>query len=254
MSHDNFSISKLLIAEDEPLEIRKIEKVLKDFFPEIRIVGKTDCIGDTIGLIKCTQPDLVILDIYLKDGTSFDVLNSLDVVEFQIIWTTAHEQFAIKAFRISAVDYLLKPYRICELVNAIRKADENIFRLKYSKKMESFAAQFYITHKDQIVLPTAEAFHVVKIQDIIHCMADDNYTHFFLQNGSMIVVSKPLKHYEELLRGLEFCRVHQSHLINLKRMKQFLKCRKSFVIMDNDEKIPVSKSMKSGVIEYLNGI
>ncbi|MGM0376663.1 MAG: LytR/AlgR family response regulator transcription factor [Bacteroidota bacterium] len=254
MSSDHLNISKLVIAEDEPCEIRKIEGVVHDLFPEIKIIGKADNIKDAVTLIKNQKPDLAIFDINLKDGTAFEILEHLDVFDFQIIWTTGYEQYAIKAFRISAVDYLLKPYNTCDLVKAIRKAGDNISRIRHQKKLESLAGIFQPEVKNQIVLHTSEAFHIIKFEDIIYCMAENNYTRFILNDGPKLIVSKPLKHYEYLLEDHGFCRIHQSYLINLHKMKKFINHKKAFAIMVNSEKIPASKSLKSCILNYLDGL
>lgn len=242
---------KLVIIEDEPAEVRAIEQLIERNFPNLTIAGHADNTKDAIQIIKKTDPDLAIFDISLKDGQSFKILEELEKISFQIIWLTAHEQFAIRAFRLSAVDYLLKPYREDELISSLRKATATVDYENHVKKLETLKQHLGAGDKKQIVLHTSDAFHILNISEIIRCQADDNYTHFILGNGEKITVSKPLKNYEELLNAFDFCRIHQSHLINLHHLKRFVKRRNPFVMLSNEDKIPVSKKMRSHLIRYL---
>ena len=243
---------KLVIVEDEPAEVKAIEQLLEREFPNLTIVGDADNTREAIEIIKKENPDIAIFDISLKDGQSFKILEELDKVNFQVIWLTAHEQFAIRAFRLSAVDYLLKPYNEDDLISSLRKATASVDYEHHVKKLETLTQHLGAGEKKQIVLHTSEAFHVLNISDIIRCQADDNYTHFILSDGEKIIVSKPLKNYEELLHAFDFCRIHQSHLINLHHLKRFVKRRNPFVMLSNEDKIPVSKKMRSHLIRYLD--
>ncbi|HSH53210.1 MAG TPA: LytTR family DNA-binding domain-containing protein, partial [Bacteroidales bacterium] len=158
------------------------------------------------------------------------------------------------AFKISAVDYLLKPYKPSELVEAIQKATEIINHQIFLKKLEALLHNLYIPLNKQIVIHTTEAFFILEVSDIVRCMADDNYTHFIMDNGEEVVVSKPLKKYENLLKDFGFCRVHQSHLINLNKLVKFNKRGKSTVVLKNNDIIPVSKGMRSNIFDFLNSL
>jgi len=247
-------MNKVTIIEDEKAERDNIKKIIPQYFSDIEIVGEADSVESGIRLIQSVNPDILIMDIEIKGGRSFEIIRKIGKVDFNIIWVTAYEQFAIQAFKFSAIDFLLKPYKSTELVEAIQKATEIINHQIYLKKLEALLHNLNIPLNKQIVIHTTEAFFILEVSDIVRCMADDNYTHFIMDNGEKIVVSKPLKKYETLLKDFGFCRVHQSHLVNLNKLVRFNKLGKPSLVLKNNDVIPVSKGMRSNIIDFLNSL
>ncbi|MFN2394598.1 MAG: LytR/AlgR family response regulator transcription factor [Bacteroidales bacterium] len=254
IAHNKTKRSTLAIIEDDQSERDNIRNIISHYFESIEIVGEADSVADGLELINSQKPEILILDIHLKDGDSFELLQKINHLDFYIIWLTAHEEYAIKAFKISAIDYLLKPYKGLQLADAIKKATDKISLDQHLVKLETLIHNIYSKTSKQIVIHTTDAFFVVDTSDIIRCMADNNYTHIFLENGKKIVVSKPLKKYEELLRDAGFCRVHQSHLVNLCKLARLNRSEKSTLILKNNDTIPVSKGMKAQILSYLKNL
>lgn len=244
--------TKIVIIEDDVAAKKSADNIINEFFPNVQLAGTAENIEAAVLLIQKTQPDIVIFDINLKNGTAFQVIEKLPEINFHIIWTTAFEHYAVQAFRISAVDFLLKPYKTSELVKSIQKAMESINKDEYVKKLEALAHNFLQPEEKKISLHTNEALHIVNLHEIVYCQADDNYTIFILENTQPIMVSKPLKNYAGLLKHDHFCRVHQSYLVNLKKIKQFNKGKNAHLTMQNKEKIPVSKGMRNEVMKYFD--
>jgi two-component system LytT family response regulator len=247
-------IIKIAIIEDDQTERKSIRHVINGYCLDTEIVGEAESIKEAHKLISNNNPDILILDINLKDGNSFQLLEQKEDIDFQIIWLTAYEQYAIRAFRISAVDYLVKPYKTSELVKALARAKEELKERTYLKKLKALINNTSGNTEKQIVLHTSDSVHVVKIRDIIRCEADNNYTTFFLENQQKILLSKPLKKYEKLLQNFDFYRVHQSHLINLHKVIQLNKGNKGCVVLENNESIPVSERKMKGLIVTLSSI
>ncbi|MFO8235022.1 MAG: LytTR family DNA-binding domain-containing protein [Bacteroidales bacterium] len=242
------------IIEDDQEERESIRLIIESYFSDLQIIGEAETIKESKDLIYNYRPGIVIMDIELKDGNSFQLLNQLDSIDFQIIWLTAYEEYAIRAFRISAVDYLLKPYKTHELVKALMKAREDLKEQTYLKKIRALLNNSSGKTDKQIVLHTSDSVHVVKIQDIIRCQSDNNYTTFFLENGQKILLSKPLKKYDDLLSDFNFYRVHQSHLINLHKVSQLNKGSKSQVLLNNEEIVPVAHHKMKDLIHSLDSL
>ena len=243
---------KIVIIEDDSTALKNAKSIIQDFFPELELSGTADNPGAALELIKKVAPSIAIFDINLKKGNAFDIIEQLPEINFQIVWTTAYEQYAIQAFRISAVDYLLKPYKTAELVKALQKAQENLHKKQYHQQLETLSHNMNQPDNSRIVLHTSEALHIVNIDDIVHCRADDNYTFFVLEQTEGIIVSKPLKSYAELLRHNNFCRVHQSHLVNLKKIRRYTKGKNAHLVMQNNDKVPVSKGMRNEIVHYID--
>ncbi|MDA3868334.1 MAG: LytTR family DNA-binding domain-containing protein [Salinivirgaceae bacterium] len=244
--------TKIVIIEDDVAAIENARSIIHDYFPNIQLEGTANSVESALQLIQKTQPTIVIFDINLKNGTAFQVIEQLPNINFQIIWTTAFEHYAVQAFRISTVDFLLKPYKTSELVKSIQKAMEEINKAEYVKKLEALAHNFMQPEEKKMALHTTEALHIVNLHEIVYCKADDNYTIFILEQNSTIMVSKSLKNYASLLKQDHFCRVHQSYLVNLTKIKQFNKGKNAHLTMQNKEKIPVSKGMRNEVMKYFD--
>ncbi len=221
---------------------------------QIDIVGAADSVKSGIQVIKQSKPDIVLLDIQMHDGTGFDLLRKLHPVNFQVIFITAYEEHALKAFKFSALDYLLKPINSNELITAIQKAENVLTSVNSSQNLDVFQTNYSNHSKEakKIILKTIDSIYAVNIKDIVRCESEANYTRFFLNDARKILISKPLKEYDELLSEFGFFRTHQSHLINLDYFEQFKKTDGGLAIMKDNSEIPVSSRKKDLFLQTID--
>ena len=224
---------------------------LNDFCPNIEIVGTAEGVISAAKEIKAKKPDVVFLDIQINEGTAFDLLEILGDVDFKIIFTTASDEYAIKAFKLSAIDYLLKPIDIDELKSAVSKlSSTNIddYHLLTSniKEIEKSNKRLALHSQDKI--------EIVEVGNIIRCESNINYTNFFFENGKTMLVTKTLKEFDKILSDFGFYRVHQSHLINIDHLKEYVKIDGGYLKMKDGSSVPISTRKKSSVLKLLQGI
>jgi two-component system, LytTR family, response regulator len=214
------------------------------------LAGTSNSVSNAFNLIKSISPDLVFLDIELTDGTGFDLLQKLMPYHFQVIFITAHNSFAVKAIRFSALDYLLKPVTESEFRDAVQKALELIEKKQNIQLQTEILIESYKKKEVQkkLVLRTFETLHLVEIGDICFCKSDNSYTTFYMNDNESIVVSKSLKEYENLLTEFGFFRPHQSYLVNLEYIKKVDKTDGGFIVMKNKKEIPVSSRQMKNLI------
>ncbi|AZA76682.1 DNA-binding response regulator [Chryseobacterium sp. G0186] len=240
---------RALIIEDEYHLREALSIMLEMIAPDkIQIIGYAESADEAAKLIDRLQPDLVFMDILLKNGTGFDVLQQISYHKFHLIFTTAYEEYAIRAFKFSALDYLLKPIDAEELTIAIDKIAGLKDRFLEEKQVDELT---YNIHKSpqRIVLPTQEAMHVVKLSQIMHCETSGSYTTFYLADGKKIMISKPLKNYENILIPPDFFRVHQSYLINTNYIISY--SREGMIEMENGMTIPISRAKKEAFFKLM---
>jgi len=245
---------RAVIVDDELFARQSLESILLDYYPAIRLVGQADSVQQAVDLIKEVNPELVFLDIDLPDGTGFDVLSILKTFQFKVIFVTAHHEYAIKAIKFSAFDYILKPVNQMELKVAIKRVIDEKDNNKI--KMDAFIhnLQNQKIEDKKIVLKTSESIYLIGVRDIIRCEADNNYTSFFLNTGERIVISKGLKEYDEMLSSYGFFRVHQSHLINIRCISRFDKKEGGFIVLSDKTQIPVSQRKKQKLLEMFEAL
>ncbi|WP_445454260.1 LytR/AlgR family response regulator transcription factor [Flavobacterium sp. 25HG05S-40] len=248
-------ITTILIDDDDNLRAG-MKTLLTRYAPEITIIGEADSVKTGTELLLSHQPQVVFLDIHLGDGSGFDLLeevNKRGKLNSQIVFITAHEQYAIKAFRFSALDFLLKPVDPEELEKVIAKiktvlvkndsvAHIDLLLENIRKKVDNFK---------RIALSTSDGIHLFEISDIIRCESEDNYTKFYIKNNKPILISKTLKEYEELLTEHGFERIHQSHLINLSYLKSYIKKDGGYVVMSDNSNLPISQRKRDRLQEIL---
>ncbi len=247
-------MKKILIVDDENRTRSLIANMIQSFGFDVEIVGESDNVQSAINAIQKHQPDIVFLDIQMPDGTGFDVLASIADKNFDVIFITAHEEFAIKAIKFSALDYLLKPIDPFELKAALEKAIQKNTTAQEKKSFDALEKNIQHKEKRRLVLKTQDSVHIVDLDDIIRCEADRNYTSFFLTSGNKIVVSKTLKEYETLLSDFGFIRIQQSHLINIKHTDRYEKKGNSVVIMKDGSKVPLSPAKKDLFFKKLENL
>jgi two-component system, LytTR family, response regulator len=244
---------KAIIIDDEISVIGILSKLLKYHFSDIDIVCTADDITTGYNAILEYDPDILFLDINLPDGTGFDLLKKIDSPRFKLIFITAHEDYAIKAFKYSAIDYLLKPIQPDELVAAINRVKDLKLKEDQQLRLTALLDNFEEDHAmKKIVLRTSDSIHVVKIEDIIRCESDSNYTFFYLAEGKKILVSRTLKEYSELLKPAGFLRVHQSHLINVNYIDRYAKANGGAMIMKDNSSVPISHERKTYILKHLD--
>jgi len=246
---------KAIIIEDEP-DLRELSRsMLNANFREIEIVGETDSVDGGVELIKNTQPQLVLMDIEIKGGTGFNILQRVKPYTFILVVVTAFNQFAIKAIKFSAIDYILKPINEFEFVAAIESALKLIEPGQIEQQMTQLVDMYERkVQAKKIVLRTSEAIHVVNISEIEYCQSDNTYTTFYLSGGEKILVSKPMKEFTGILEEYDFFRPHQSYLINLHAIRRIDKSDGGFVILKSGKELPISSRRKHLVLEMLNRI
>ncbi|MGE8552728.1 MAG: LytR/AlgR family response regulator transcription factor [Chryseobacterium jejuense] len=240
---------KAIIIEDEYHLREALSIMLEIIAPDkVQIIGYAESADEAAKLIDRLQPDLVFMDIMLKNGTGFDVLQQISYRKFHLIFTTAYEEYAIRAFKFSALDYLLKPIDAEELKIAIDRIQDLKERSLEEKQLNELS---YNMNKvpQRIILPTQEAMHVVKINQIMHCETSGSYTTFYLNDGKKIMVSKPLKNYESILLPPDFFRVHQSYLINTNYIVSY--SREGMIEMENGVSIPISRAKKEAFFKLM---
>ena len=228
----------VVVIDDESKARETIVNILGLSRSSLTIVGEADSVASGFELINRTQPDLVLLDINLTDGTGFDLLKKFNGFQFKLIFITAHEEYAIQAFKFSAVDYILKPVVASDLLNAVEKAGKAIQQEETELKISALLANLDKIKK--IVLKTAESIHIIHVKNIIRCEADVNYTNFYLDNGERLIVSRTLKEFAEMLEPAGFFRTHQSHLVNLDHISRFDKTEGGHLVLADDSIVPVS--------------
>ncbi len=242
---------KAVIIDDIEQARITFRKDLEVYAPDIEVVGEASGVVEGAKLLKVTKIDILFLDIQMQDGSGFDLLDILPEIPFKIIFITASDAHAIKAFRYAAIDYLLKPVDPDELTEALKKFrnhnhnEQDNYRLLNESLKQSNKVQ------ERLALHAHDKIHIVQIADIIRCESNVNYTEFFFTNSKRIVVSRTLKDFEDILGELGFFRVHQSHLVNTKMIQEFVKVEGGHLIMSDGKMIPVSTRKRADVVKML---
>ncbi|WP_298224054.1 LytTR family DNA-binding domain-containing protein [Flavobacterium sp.] len=245
----------LVIDDIETIRKRHIA-IIKSSCPNVSIVGQADSVESGIAQIKQLAPDIVFLDVEMPDGSGFDLLQKLKPINFKVIFITGHEDFAIRAFRFSAIDYLLKPLESNLLVEAVKKAEESLGKEIFDMKLSNlFANLERPKNLQKLILKTADKIYSVNIQDVVSCEADKNYTTFNFINAPQLVVSTNLKEYETMLTPFHFFRTHKSHLINMAYFDHFIKADGgNRIVMKNKLTIPLSVRKKEDFLILLENL
>ncbi|MEY4260797.1 MAG: hypothetical protein RL656_1770 [Bacteroidota bacterium] len=249
-------VIQAVIVEDELSSRNNLKNLLAQYAKDIEIVGEAESIDDAVitfkGLAK--QPDVAFLDINLSDGLVFGLLNKLRPFQFEIIFVTAFEEYAVKACEYSSIGYILKPIDPDALKEAIDRIPKN-GKNQIEKRLEIFNSHYNNPNVfSKMSIAAVDGIYFVNITDIIRFEAEDNYTHIFLQTGEKITASKTIKAYEELLASYNFYRVHKRHVINLNCMKKYLKGDGNIVIMEDDTHIEVSRRRRASFLEKLRDL
>ena len=240
---------RAVIIDDEKKGRETLQSFINSYCQSLEIVGNAGNVAEGLSLIDNVNPEVVFLDIQMPDGTGFDLLNRVTKINFQFIFVTAFDNYAIKAFQFSAVDYLLKPVNPTLLVKAVEKLKDKVnFHLPSTQIEVLEANQSKI---EKLIITTENKTHVLQVSDIIRCQADNYYTIFVLKDDTKVVASKTLKEYTSMLEELNFLRIHQSHLINLSFIEDYRFGPTNYVLLQNKEKIEISRRRKKAFLEKI---
>lgn len=246
---------KAIIVEDEVHGMDNLKNLLKKYCPSVEVVGEARSIEAAEQLITSLkgQFDLAFLDINLPDGLVFQLFKQLPTIDFEVIFITGHEQFAIKACNYSAIGYILKPVdpeNLIEAVSRVKPKDQS--KNKMDQRMDLFN-QYYNNPNafEKMSISALDGIYFINIRDIVRMEAEDNYTHIFLNTSKKLTASKTIKAYEEMLSGVNFYRVHKTHLINLNYMQKFVKGDGGYLVMDDGKEIDVSRRRRAAFMEQM---
>lgn len=244
---------RAVIIDDEINNQELISNLLKTYADNVQVVGMANSVDTAYKTINEQHPDLIFLDIQMPDGTGFDLLKKFDKINFKIIFVTAHQEYAIEAFKYSALDYILKPLSPSNLLAAVKKMEDAISSEELNLKLKTLLNNITepAKNKKKIVLKTMERIYSVDLDDIIRFESDGGYTKVYLADGKRIMVSKTMKEFDDLLMDTGFLRVHHSHLINMNHLFCFEKAE-GHVVMKDDSIVPVSNRKKDHLMELLN--
>lgn len=244
---------RAVIVDDESYARDGLKLAIQKFCPEIEIVGLCKTPDEGIACIKSHKPDLLFLDVEMPHKSGFNLLEELGDFDFEVIFFTAYNRYAIKAIKFSALDYLLKPLDVDELQKAVNKAAERIrnkpSRSNYSSLLKNIK---YPSHKiEKLAIPTLEGIMFEAVNDIVYCEADRNYTSLIMIDNRKIIVSKQLKDFDSMLSDCGFFRIHHAYLINLKYVKKYIKGEGGYVVLEGNHHLDVSKRKKEGFLQML---
>lgn len=242
---------KAIIVDDEANARLALRNLINRFCDELEIIAEASNIEDAFEVIQKKEPEVVFLDIEMPKGNGFKLLEKFEKLPFKVIFTTAYDEFALKAIKYSALDYILKPIDVEELQLAVEKVGKMPFST--SPNQVNNLVNQVAGNTGRIVIPDADGMMLLEVKDIIRCESDSNYTKFFLTDGKKIMASKTLREFEDMLENEGFYRVHRSHLINIKHLNKYVKGEGGYVIMSDNSEVEVSRRKKSEFLQYIGG-
>lgn len=242
-----------IIIDDEIDSLETTELLIENFCPQVKIVGVSNDAERGIRMIDKLKPNLVFLDISMPKMNGFELLKRLKFRQFELIFTTAHDEYAIQAFQVGAIHYLLKPIDTEELTKAVKRVETKLKHDKPTTDINSIIQQVTANRQPKIAIPSLKGLEMIEVDNIIRCEADSNYAVIYLISHK-IVVTKTLKELEQLLSTYNFVRIHHSHLINLAHLKTYLKGEGGEVVLSNGEHVNVSRSRKNGLLKKLESL
>lgn len=243
---------RIVLVDDDSIIRENLKTLLSIYSPQSVVVAEADGVKAGLACIKEHKPDLVLLDVEMNDGTGFDLLYLYGQLDFKVIFVTGHDAYAIRAFKISAIDYVLKPVDPNDLLVALKKAEGTAERNEQQVRVANLVQNNREDRSNQkIILKDSETVYLVAVKDIIRCESETNYTRFYLIDGRVLMVSKTLKEYDTLFEGLSFFRAHQSHLINLLHFDRYEKKDGGTLFMKDGSALPVAVRKKEALMAAL---
>lgn len=245
---------KAIIVDDELGARESLSKMIEKNCKQIEVVAKVDSMLSAFEAITNKEPDLVFLDIEMPNGNAFDLLEKFKNINFNIIFTTAYDHYAIKAIKFSAIDYILKPIDPEELVNAVKRFEaQRGQKESLDKQFKTLLSNVKPDNKlKKVGIPDGDGLIFINLSDIIRCDSDGNYTFFILTSGKKIIASRTLGEYEQMFADDNFFRIHRSHLINLEHVKKYIKGEGGYVVMSDNSQVEVSRRNKTDFLEKLS--
>lgn len=242
-----------ILVDDEAQGRVFLEAIIRDQLPDVRLIGTASSVEEGLVLVREKRPDLVLLDIHLRNETGFDLLEQCGEINFHVIFITAHDKYAVRAFRFSAIDYLLKPVIPAELVAAIGRVrdrlqwpgQQNRERIDHLRnKLRTPSAM-----EEQLTIPVHDGFIIVEVKKVLYCQASNNYTRFIMEDGKQILSSYTLKHYDETLSGQGFFRAHKSFLVNLAHVREYRRGEGGVIMMSNNDQVELARAHKDAFLK-----
>ena len=246
---------RTVIIDDEPGNIATMKKMVAEYCPDIELLGTANDIHQAEKLIHLHQPDLILLDIEMPHGNGFDLLNNLAPINFEVVFVTAFNAYAIQAFKYSAVDYILKPVSINDLKNAVIKVKSRLEKNQLNKRIDSLLENLKTesSGRKKISITTPDGIVFEELENIMYLQGENNYTTLFLKNKHKEVAARAIGELEELLPLKTFCRIHRSYIININCIKKYYKGRGGYVVMEDGTSIEVSVRKRDEFLRLLEG-
>ncbi len=241
------TLIQAVIVDDEDNSLEALTILLQKYCPDVQVIGTAQTVADAVELIDNLKPELVFLDIALPDGQGFEILEEVGFTAFEVVFTTAYDQYALKAFDFSALDYLLKPISAEKLQQAVERFEKIRKEENYGERV-SVLKESLNNRNERIILSSMDGFDVYKIADIVRCEANGSYTTFYIKSGHRVITSKTLNNFERLLADLSFVRVHSKHLINLDYVKKYISGRGGYIVFEDGSQVDVSERKKKEFI------
>lgn len=242
-----------IIIDDEHKSGETLHSLINEYCKNVSVERLADSLESGVAAIRNLQPQLVFLDIELQNATGFDLLEQVRDQQFEVIFTTAFEQYALRAFQFCAVDYILKPVDSQALIEAVKKVEDKVTQQQAYRNIEVLLQNFKTPQPNhKIALPTSDGLVFLMVKDIMRLEADGSYTHFFFRNGKKLLVSKKIKEYEELLAPYRFYRVHHSHMVNLEEIEKYVRGEGGYVVLTDGSVVYVSKRKKEDFMAILD--
>lgn len=242
---------RALIVDDEEDARKLIRMLLRDYCPQIEVLGEADGVESAFAAIQRTQPDLVFLDIQLQDGSGFDLLQKFTEIPFQTIFATGYDQYALRAFEFCALDYLLKPVSSDDLVRAVNRLQPNRQYEQFELLLQSIRNGAEDARFTKLALHTIDRLQLIPLVEITHLEADKGYSTFFLQNGKRYTVAKSIGEYEKLLPAKDFFRIHVSHLIHRAFVREYIKSDGGMVVLADGKQLPLARRRREPFLVWL---
>lgn len=244
---------KGIIVDDELSAIKSLKWEIENFCENVKISDSFTSPLEAISAINYLKPDCVFLDIEMPEMDGFQLLTKLVYRDFDLIITTAYDNYAIRAFKESAIDYLLKPIDTDDLIKSISKIRKNKENSQLGKELQKVLGTFSINNSaSKIALPLTGKIVYFDLEEIIYCKADGNYTEIYLKGNKREILSKKIKNVEELINNNNFFRVHNSFLVNIQHIREYIKGDGNYLVLDDQTKIPVSRSKKEEILQILS--
>ena len=245
---------RAIIIDDEPNSVETLQWKIENFTPQLSVIETFSDPVKGLEYLRGNEVDLLFLDIEMPNLSGFDVLEAIDNIQFDVIFTTAYDQYGIQAVKFSALDYLLKPVRNKELIEAVErfvnKGGESNPNMQIASLLQNLKSEAATGKPDKITLATKESLELVAPAEILYCESDSNYTMVYLADGRKKLISRTLRDFEEMLTPFLFFRTHNSFLVNMNEVREYVKTDGGYIVLKNKQKIPVSKSKRERLMEY----